>query len=358
MKQHRWLIGLCASASLALCLAAWSAEPAPAPPKQTDASPQAIEKQFVTFKPNFPLMPGTMDLFGYERERKGQGVPVLSPDKSLMAMTEVFYMPDKRQTYSRVFLLPVGRQPALKDILPPERIAELEAEKQVNQGADPTYSPQVKTTEVDPHAFWDRYSPQKQKPYRQTVFEVGFDTMEKYRSDLIQVADWSEDGQKLLMVYRPGVHHMGVWKTIPVVHHTLTQENVKYTLLPQLIWDDFLKRSPELKQPKNRVWDIRPLGWSSQNSGDLIVKLVVFEGQSELPAGFWRYGTETGMLQFLGDTIPQDWIARNGWLVSFTDPNAQGGPKTYGPGQTPQTEPPPPPKRTWGSRLRFWQKQR
>jgi hypothetical protein len=330
----------------------------PLNPKEMDANPSAMESHFVQFKPNFPLKPGSLNMFGYEREKVTKGYSIISPDRCVMAVTDVFYLPDNQQTYSRVYLYPVGDPPTLQDVLPPDKAAKLQEEKEQNQALYPGYMPKIHEDDVDPHAFWDRYSPEKQMAHRRVILEAGFATVQEWRVDVLHVVDWSMDGAYLLMIYRPGIHHLGVWKTIPVLYNRETEEVIRLTVLPQLVWDDLKKLFPELHIPANRVWDIRPLGWSAEEPQQFIVKLVMFEGQSEIPAGFWSYSIHTGVVRYLGDTIPQTAIARNGWLVSFVDPTAEGGPQTYEPGK----KPPPkteqlPRKRSWRDRVQFWKKQ-
>ncbi len=358
-------------------------------PQQTTMVPatqQGVEGQYLQFKKVFPMMPGSLNLFGYETTKAATGIPILSPDRTQMAVTEVFFMPENEQTLSRVFLLPVGHTPALADLLPPTQMMQDEDQSKETQKTPHAIPPSppmndskagdqagktqkstnslpqtpvVDISQIDPHAFWLAYEPQKQMRYRKTIFEAGFDANEPGRFDGIQVVDWSADGQKILMVYRPGFEHMGIWQTIPVIYDLAQQKAVRLTMLPNEIWYRFLKRYPEQHHPKNRVWDVRVLGWSATDPQEFIVKLVIFEGQSELPAGFWSDNIQTGAIHYLGSTISEGLIARNGWLVSFVDPTAPGGPHTYAPGEIPpetQENRSASPNRSWFSRLQFWKK--
>lgn len=318
------------------------------------ADMKAMESQFVDFKPNFPLVPGSLNLFGYERERVANSYVILSPDKTRFVISQVVYLPDNQQTASRVYLYPVGEAPTLAQVVPPEQMTNIRKEQEKYPGRPP----QVAMKEIDPYPFWARYQPEKQIAQQQLLAEAGFDSPEAYRVDILHVADWSADGERLLILHRPGIHHLGVRKTIPMVYDFAYRELVRLTFLPGLIWSDFLRQHPEMGTTAKRVWDIRPLGWHTQDPAELIVKLVLFEGQSELSAGLWRYNTQTGVLGYLGEEIPQDLVARNGWLVTFKDPHNSEGPKTYAPGEPPPSKPEAPaPKRTWRNRLQFWKKQ-
>lgn len=324
------------------------------------ATPEALESQFVRFVPNFPLMPGSLNLYGYETDKLTRSAPVLSPDKNWMAVSEVYFMPTNQQTYSRVSLHPVGSQPAIQAVLPPEQVAEMEKQKQKSNNPTAVTPPQVNPAEVNPKPFWARYQPEKQMAGRQVVTEAGFDRPQKYHVDLLQVVDWSANGDQILIIQRSGVHHLGVFRTLPLLYDVQSQNIVHLSHVPKLIWNDFLRRYPEQAEPAKRVWDIRPLGWSSEAPQSIIVKLVVFEGQSELPAGYWSYSIANGTLTFLDTPVSPEQIAHHGWLVQFTQPTETGEIKVYAPGETPPIQPQSsaPKKRSWGQRLQFWKKQR
>jgi hypothetical protein len=311
------------------------------------ADPVELEKQFVRFTPNYPLKPGSLDLFGYETQKIVRSYPVLSPEKTMMAQTEVTFLSYNKQTISRVILVPVGKP-----------ITTNNQSEQQYPTIEPAYTPQIPLAMVNPQAFWDRYLPEAQSAHRQVIVEAGFDSAKDFESEIVQVADWSEDGTKLLMIYRPGIHHLGIWRTVPVLYDSAAMSTIRLTQFPGSVWRDAKKRGLIGSTLAGHVWDIRPLGWSVEHPQDFIVKLVVFEGQSELPIGFWRYGTQSGQLLYLGDRVEADRIAHNGWVVSYIDPTAPGGPHIYGPGETPVHELPPPgsSKRSWSDRLQFWKK--
>lgn len=313
------------------------ASPQPAP------DPALIENQFVQFQPHIPLMPGNLNLYGIEREKAAQSLPVLSPNKTLMALSEVFFMPISKQTYSRIVLYPVGLAPT------PEMLYPTPTPKNNKQ----TQKPFV-LKEVDSHLFWNRYQPQKQAHLKRVVMEVGFDQLNPYRSDVLQVADWSYDGSQLLIVYQPGVHHLGVWRTLPVTYHLESQKLIYHRELPESVWQDFMRQFPQRKVVHDLVWDIRPLGWSQDAPEEMVVRLLLFEGQSQLSGGFWRYHPITQSLRYLGNTLSEKQIAHHGWTVKFTDPYAPGGPQAYVPGETLPSRIEKPQRRG----LLFWQKQR
>ncbi len=326
---------------------------------QYPADPVVLESQFIRFERHFPLKPGSLDLFGYEREKSMQGTPVLSPDRTWMAVSEVMFMMDADQTYSRVLLFPVGKRPEINAVLPPDKLADMEAETAKRRKKDPDYQPQVTITDVNPRPFWERYQPGKQAAQSKLVVEAGFETYEPYRFDVVQVADWSIDGQKVLMVYRPGYHHLGIRRTIPAIHDVASGQTEKLSYLPNLIWDDVRRSMPELARRKGVIWDIRLLGWRAKTADELIAKLVVFEGQSEVPAGFWSYNTQSGQLLPLGKSLSPDQVARNGWAVTFLQPTTSGEVKSYGSKEIPPPENKPPDdpaekKRGWKRRLQFW----
>lgn len=342
-----------------LCVGvAWAATSEPREAALVAARPAAMETSFVELSPNVPLMPGRLDLFGYETRKHATSMPVLSPDKTQLAATELYFMPSRYQTYARLLLFPVGAEPTLAQILPPERVAQVEAEAQAHPTTDPAFTPSVSLSDVNPQPFWDRYQPEKQQAHRQVLIEAGFDSKDPYRFEALQLVDWSADGGRLLLIHQTGVHHMGIRKTVSVLYDLSRAEVLRLVMLPSLVWEDYLRRQPVMRASQRRVWDVRPLGWSREEPEAMVVKLVLFERQSEVTAGFWTYRPEVSQLRYLGNAISPDAIAQNGWLVRFRDPNAPGGPHTYAPGETPspaQVASPATP-RTWRDRLRFWQK--
>lgn len=319
--------------------------------KPLPKDPKAIEGSFVTFQPNFPLKPGTLDISGYEFKRQVNGAPILSPDKSQMAVTQVSFMPNQHQTITRVFLLEPGKEPTLDDLMSDEQkeqwAKEKEAAKAEKRDAPPR--PELTANTVDPHKFWDRYLPDKIQGLRASIYERGYDRIERDRDDIVQVVDWSSDGQRILMVHRPAQHHLGVYKTIPVLYDMGRQQAIRFTQVPKRIWTEAVAMTPELAIPPGgklevenpsvdgtpfiRYWDIRPLGWNIESpSEEIIVKLVVFERQSEIPVGYWSLQLVDNSLRYLGPRICAQQVARNGFTVTFVDPATVDGPQTYQPG--------------------------
>ncbi len=188
-------------------------QPPPAPSSKAPSTPQtpksaatpsAIESQYVQFKPNFPLMPKSLNLFGYEREKVARGYPILSPDRTKMVITEVFFQPATYQTISRVSLIPVGQQPKLNDVLPPETVQQIETEKQMNQATDPTYTPQVDLAEVNPEPIWSRYQPEKQAIHREIIFQTGFEDSKHWYTARACTTGAPGERFPLYLIYTPG----------------------------------------------------------------------------------------------------------------------------------------------------------
>lgn len=316
------------------------------------ATPEALAGQSVRFLPNTPYIPGGLNLAGYETKKFQRSWVVLSPDRRRMAYTEVYFMPDNRQTTSRVYWAPVGNALTREAMLPPDEVARIQKDEAKHQEDNPSYVARVPVSKIQAQTVWGLYLPDQQLAQREELIAYGFDRTEPFRSDLAQIIDWKNDGRMLLYVYRPGQHHMGIYKTLPVLYRYDTREVTRLTLIPQRVWDAFTAKNPTLS---NRVWDIRVLGWRTSETNQFVVKLVVFEGQSERAAGFWAYSLASGDLEYLGDVIDNGEVAQNGWLVSLLDPRNQKEPTPYGPGETPPDTPPAAPK-SWGDRLRFWEK--
>ncbi len=302
-------------------------------PQPVQNNPQTLETYFVQFTPNFPLKPGSLNLFHYETEKAAKGFTILSPDKKWMTASEVFFLPTNRQTLSRVGLYPVGPPPAEDQYIYPKANAYRHRDQERHPGKLSEIQNGVDLKDVNPQAFWARYQPEKQIANRKIIYDAGFKRHEDYRFDTIQPVDWSADGTKLLMVHRPGVHHLGIYRTYPVIYDLTAQELIRYTFLPEQIWQEHQTKIPVTSRYPEPLWDIRPLGWRKDKPQELVVKLVVFQGQSEESVGFWSVDTATHQQTWLGDMITPDIIAKNGWLVTFKDPAAPEGPKVYVPGE-------------------------
>lgn len=345
-----------------LSLTVLAQTPSGKPITEVPSDPAQVEPLFISFQKVLPLQPNSLNLFGYETAKVAWGWPILSPDRQLMATTKAFFMPDDDQTYSRAFILPVGPLPNLMEMSSTAWQQKLSTMQAKGQSMPET----IPIKEVNPLAFWDRYDAKKQSTKGLNIHEVGFDKNQPARFDMLQVVDWSEDGQQILLTYKPGGHHMGVRRCIPMLYRLASQDLISFTTLPKRIWNDTVKQERVLPRTPDLVWDTCPIGWRSGSNDAFLLKQVVFRNNQEVIVGFWQYNISTGLVDDLGEQISPDIVARNGWVVKFQDPRfPKQGIKHYGPGEVPQEvrkandpkqTPQQPEPRRWQDRVLFWKK--
>ena len=298
--------------------------------------PVVLEQDFISFNHFIPLRPGLLDLTTYELNRMAYSVPILSPDRLLMAVSDVYFIPWQLQTMARVNLYDTGEPPEEQDLVPPPPPSRRSSSSKSRQAQPAT----VDVSKINPHQFWDQYDPRHQQFTRQPVWQHGFDQTKRGQTDIIQVVDWGLDSKTLLMAWRPSILHLGIRKTIPVIYDVDTRQASRRLYLPQRIWDDFLARHPEFED-RDMVWDVVPVGFNSARpSSEVLFRLVQFRRLSSrvhapaetITSGFWAYNIKNHQLKYLAPMVCPKQIATNGWIVEYKDPNAKdeyGDAKVY-----------------------------
>jgi hypothetical protein len=326
-------------------------------------SSSQFENQFVQFRKVAPLYKPVLDLSRYEKSHMAVSQPIFSPDKQTMVFTEVYYMPVTEQTYSQAFTATPLMDEPISQVISPKLYANLKTPPKKMLFLKPK-TPTVKLKDLDPYQYWKRFDP-NQNNQRKSLFEVGFHEIDAYQFDALEPVDWSADGRKILFRHHLGASDKPLEKTIPVIYEmdtgdVIRLEGLGYTLLQQYLGTATIKA--------NLNWDVTPLGWSSISPSDMIVKLELLNQQESSVVGLWAFNTETSQITSLGKTIPEDWIAQNGWTVDLIDPLAKGGQQTYATGQYPKSLERPPEKSAWREslsdkwngnwrkRLLFWKK--
>jgi hypothetical protein len=297
--------------------------------------PEALQAKFVEFVPNNPLLyPDNLDLFHIEAKRRVLGAAIISPNRQWMASSEVTLLPQTLETTSRVFITPVGRPPVIQEYLTPEALARVDKYATIPTRRN---SPQIGLLDIRPEGFYRQYQMDYQKAGERTLLKTDPQHSDEYDAHIYHVVDWSPAGDSLLVSYREGVFHSGVFKTIPVTVNTVTGESTAYRFLPQSVWHSYCSQPPGCSQDvrEKTIYDIRVLGWQRGVSDEILLKLVRFESpglnppRGEQILGYYAYNLPQGQLVNLGPTLPADATTGHGWVVKFVDYSDYDDPKSH-----------------------------
>lgn len=251
------------------------------------------------FIPYNPTGQKELDLWRLEEKRVIRSQPVVSPDRALFAYTEVIHIPGNRQTFSKLYLVPVEPLPPV----PPERRPSEEGAPQA------AVSPTVQT---------DRFQPEKTIKRRKELLGVGHDRTLDWEFRTLTVVDWSAATNRLLFKQRSGVHHVGL-RTSDILVYDRNQGTV--TIYPELrrILQHYWKTHGNLPQLEKLAWDIYPLGWEPGSDSAVLFKAWAYDRREKKFLGLWRYDVDSQRSELLGlqDITPA--LGANG-LILHRDP--------------------------------------
>jgi hypothetical protein len=125
--------------------------------------------------------------------------------------------------------------------------------------------------------------------------------------------DWDSSGINLLATYVKGIHHLGIYKTVPVVVNTQSGQVEQLRYLPDLVSQTYWAQTSDKKLPD----DIRVMGYSDSQPNSVLLRLVGFKPQ-EVTLAFYGYDLKQGTLTPVDPSALN--IAQNGWLVQFLSP--------------------------------------
>jgi len=205
-----------------------------------------------------------INLFGIYSKKEITSVGVISPDKSIMAYSVVYFFPNAYQYTSKVFIVK-------------------------NQ-------PQIKIT--------DKIS--------KSILDVGFDSLDRETFRTLTIVDWSGDSKKLLIKEKVGGYSKGIWTTNLWIYNVDTGKTQKLGNIKKAVvyyWKSKQKVSlPDLR------WDIIPLGWDLSNPDMIIVNTYGYSHSEKQFLGCWGIDITTGnseLLSFVNETVP---VAKNGFI--------------------------------------------
>jgi hypothetical protein len=251
----------------------------------------------------YNTFPRELDLWGLEVKRLVRSLPVISPDKAAFVYTEVMFIPNNRQTYSRLYRVPIQSAPTP----PPPHLPSEEA------ALPPTPKP------VDSAFYANRLDPARTIKLRQSLAGVGYDKVKPFDFKTLTIIDWSASGQRLLFKERSGVLHVGLRTSDILIYD---QGRGVVTVYPEIarIIQHFWTTQGNLPHLDTIAWDIQPLGWQDGSDSIILLKAWAYDQKEKKFLGLWQYDVDaerTQLLQLQDGTIP---VAANGWLATPPTP--------------------------------------
>lgn len=155
---------------------------------------------FVELIPNNPVLyPNNLDLFHIESTRRVMGAAILSPDKRLMATTEVLFLPETLETTSRVWVGNIGRPPVAQEYLKAEALAKVDT--YVSRPSKKTL-PHVTIFDINPVGFYKQFQFDAQMASARELLKTDVASSKPHDARIYQLVDWSRAGESLLLSYR------------------------------------------------------------------------------------------------------------------------------------------------------------
>jgi len=246
----------------------------------------------------YNTFPRDLDLWNLEGKRLIRSLPVISPDKTVFVYSEVMFISNNRQTYSRLYLVPVQPLPG-----PPQ--SHLPSEDALNPPPPPP----------DPALYAARFDPARTVKLRQSLVGVGMERVKSFDFKTLTVVDWSASGQRLLVKERSGMLHWGLRTTDILVYD---QGKGTVTIYPEVqrIIRHYWGAHGNLPHLDELAWDIQPLGWETASDSTLLMKAWAYDQNEKKFLGLWRYDVDaerTELVQLEDIAMP---VAANGWLAT------------------------------------------
>lgn len=232
--------------------------------------------------------PGTknINLYGIYETKEIRSIPVISPDKSKIAYTEVYLYPQNMQRSSKAFYVQANLKSYYETGMYNREIFKLD---------DPN----------NPPVF---------------MLETNFNRVENQGFRTLTIVDWAKDSSKILFKEIIGEHLRGIWATNLWVYDFPYRSAYKLEALRKSViyfWKNFNKLDI-----RDYRWDIVPLGWSSIYPNQIIVNVYGYDNDEKKFMGAWMVdykGNRARLLSLVNEKLP---IAKHG-LVLIENKNWQ-----------------------------------
>lgn len=238
------------------------------------------------------------DLWRIEQTKFFRSRCVLSPDKQSMAYTEVVFMPDTRQTFSKLYEVRLASVNGNEPALPPL----------VGSGKAPPNPPR-------PRSFYEnRFDPDQYLKQRQTIAALGHDKTVGYEFRTLTIIDWSFTGNRLLFKQKSGVLHIGL-KTTDILVYDRKKGNV--TIFPEIqrTLSHYWNNTGTLPALETIAWDIYPLGWVPGSDSLVLFKGWAFDKKNKKFLGVWQYDFDNERAELVSLKDQPVTVAANGTLA-------------------------------------------
>lgn len=289
-------------------------------PDERGNSPLSVDSQgngadYMRFEP-YNTFPKELDLWSLEKARFIRSAAVLNPERDAYVYSEVLFVPNIRQTISKLYLVKIPPEPVkTQPHLPSEDIAT-------------PPQPQPKPTD-----YQSRYDPAKTVKYRIALAQVGFEQVNPFDFKTLTIVDWNASGRRLLFKERNGTLHLGLRVTDILIYDEAKGTVTIYPEVQRIIKNYWLMHG---NQPNlaSLSWEIQPLGWEPMSESNILLKAWAYDQHEKKFLGLWRYDADAERTTLLQLTDDPTSVAANGWLA------------------TPIPIPPEPDRATWKTRLR------
>lgn len=244
-----------------------------------------------------------IDLWMLEAKKFVRSPVILSPDRTKYAYTEVIFMPDRRQTFSKLYMVPVITPKPPPPVLPTE----------TEVGNVPT---------MEPKLILAPYDPDKTLKLRQEILGVGHDKPQSFSFRTLTVVDWSASGSRLLFKQRVGTLHIGL-KTSDILLYDLAKgTNTIYPELKRIVRYYWLSHS-NLPDLDTVAWDIYPLGWKAGSDTEIYFKAWAYDNKNRKFLGVWLYDVDHERSQLVSTDEIDPPVGVNGWTVDLKEAEKQ-----------------------------------
>ncbi len=299
----------------------------PAAPSQAPTSIQnpanATEADQMIYRPyNTGFV--ELDLTQLEATRFFRSEPVASPDHQTMAYSEVTYLPNVNQTFSRLYIVPVKPLPEKKpsDTLPPAEQLMLEARIEAMSRKERALYEEQKRQERLEYAKLcaARYDPNLNLANRLVVYKIGDQRVLPHAFETLTVVDWSNTGARLLFKQRTGVNHLGLRTTDVLIYDTKRGTVTVYGEIHKAI-ESYWARQGTIAPLSRLAWDIFPLGWEPGSDSSILINAWAYDQKEKKFLGLWRYDMDETQMQLLSLEKQAVAVASNGSITAYNRPD-------------------------------------
>ncbi|MDD3150459.1 MAG: hypothetical protein PHV68_06455, partial [Candidatus Gastranaerophilales bacterium] len=235
------------------------------------------QREFELVQYNLPAGSRNINILKIIGKRRIVSDGVISPDKSKMAFSEIYFYPQKSASSSRIYYIDLTKQ------------------KNISLGINKFLKTNI--------------SQKEQKP----LVEAGMKALDTKFFRILTIVDWNEDSGKLLAKEDIGEFQGGIWTTDLWIYDFNT--NFAYKL--DSIKDDILyycKKYYNTDLTKYK-WNIEPLGWNMEKPDSISINIYGYNYGIKEFFGSWRIDSNSGQSYLVSKTDNKVETQANGFVV-------------------------------------------